>query len=289
VSMVGLKKLRWEDYDICFPEEVEPPVDLSALIGSLANARNLENKGRGGIRIVNLAGKPVACRKYIHGGLFRGITGDIFFSGKRAIDEFQIMLYLQEKGFPIVSPCCVITKNYLLTKNPYILTYYEENSVDLLEFLSKASRKERYRVIKIFAELMWRMEGLGVYHPDLHLNNVLVQSGTRALLLLDFDRARRKSISEEDMERMFWRLNRYADKMEREGRGKMESKEKLLFLRAYGRFSGSDMTGRMAAKAVRKSLLSKLGWSFEGLFYRRQTNSKLKRPASGCPDSKLRK
>jgi hypothetical protein len=282
--MVSLKRLRWEGYDICFPENAEPPVDPPALIAALTTARTLENKGRGGIRIVDMAGKPVACRKYIHGGLFRGITRDIFFSGERAIDEFQIMLYLQERGFPIVSPCCIVTKNYLLTKNPYILTYYEENSVELMEFLNKASQRERYRFIKIFAKLMWQMEGLGVYHPDLHLNNVLVEPGKKSLLLLDFDRARKKSISEGDMERMFWRLNRYADKMEREGRIKLELKEKLLFLRTYGRLSGSDVTGRMAAKAGRKALLSKLGWFFEGLFYRHQTNSKLR-----TQNSELRK
>ena len=126
--MAGLKRLHWERYEICFPADMEAPVEPSALIDSLGDARSLEKKGRGGIRITNIAGKPVACRKYIHGGLFRGITGDIFFSGKRAINEFQIMLYLQERSFPIVSPYCVIIEERLLTKNLYILTYYKEDA-----------------------------------------------------------------------------------------------------------------------------------------------------------------
>jgi hypothetical protein len=268
--------LRWEGYEIYFPDDAEPLADPSALIDSLTSAPSLENKGRGGIRIVTLPGKRLACRKYIHGGFFRGITGDTFFSGKRAIDEFRITLYLQEGGFPVASPYCVIIKKAFLTKTPYILTYYEENGVDLTEFLHGASQRERCRAIKKFATLMSQLEKLGVYHPDLHLNNVLVDSKTKALLFLDFDKARKKPISAREMERMFWRLNRYSDKMEREGRIKIDSKEKLLFLRTYGRLSGSDMTARMAARATRKTLLSKLGWFFEGLFYRVQPNSKLK-------------
>jgi tRNA A-37 threonylcarbamoyl transferase component Bud32 len=266
--MAGLKRVYWGRYEICFPADTETPVEPSALIDSLGDARSLEKKGRGGIRITNIADKPVACRKYIHGGLFRGITGDIFFNRKRAINEFQIMLYLQERSFPIVSPYCVIIEERLLTKNLYILTHYKEDAGDLMEFLQRATQKERYRAIKRLAELMWQMEKLSVYHPDLHLSNVLVESKTRALLFLDFDRTGRKAISAGDMERMFWRLNRYADKMEREGRLIVGGKEKLFFLRAYGRLSGVDMVGRMAAKAARKSILSKLGWFFEGLFYR---------------------
>lgn len=266
--MVGLKRLRWGRYEICFPAEKELPLEPSALIDSLLNARRLDNKGRGGIGILTIAGKPVACRKYIHGGLFRGITGDNFFSGKRALDEFKMMLYLKERDFPVVNPFCVIIEKHFFTKNPYILTYYEENSIDLMEFLDRATQKEGYRAIKRLAELMWQLEKLGVYHPDLHLNNVLAESKTKALLLLDFDRARKKSISKEDMERMFWRLNRYADKMERKGRIKVGVMGRLLFLKAYGRLSSSDMAGRMAAKVIRKGLLSKLGWFFEGLFYR---------------------
>ena len=272
--MAELKKLCIGRYEVWVEVDTVPPVELPALVDGLARARRLEGKGRGGISIANIAGGPIAFRKYIHGGLFGGITGDIFFSGKRAIDEFRIMLYLKEKGFPVVRPFCVVIEKHFLTKTPHILTHYEENSVDLMDFLNGASQRVRYGTIKILAELMWRLGRLGIYHPDLHLNNVLVHRGTKALLFLDFDSARRKPISEEDMERMFWRLNRYAEKMERKGRLKVSAKEKLLFLRIYRRLSGIDMAGRMMKKAGRKRLLSRMGWFFERLFYRDHSDSK---------------
>ena len=273
--MAGLRKLQWGRYEICFSADTEPSVEPSALLDSLSHARELEKKGRGGIRVANIANRPVACRKYVHGGLFRRITGDSFLSGKRALNELQIMLYLQEKDFPVVKPYCVIIEERPFRKNLYILTHYEENTQDLLDFLQGATQKERRRIVKRLAEFMWQMEKLGVYHPDLHLNNVLVEPKTKALLFLDFDRAVRDGILANDMERMFWRLNRYTDKMEREGRLKIGSKEKLFFLKAYERVSGIDMAARMEAKVARKSLLSKLGWFFEGLFYRERTNPTL--------------
>ena len=64
---------------------------------------------------------------------------------------------------------------------------------------------------------------------------------------------------------MFWRLNRYTDKMEREGRLKVGAKEKLLFLRAYGRLSGVDMAGRMAAKAGPKEHAVQTWLVFRGI------------------------
>ena len=57
------------------------------------------------------------------------------------------------------------------------------------------------------------MGQLGIYHPDLHLQNVLVTK-VGDLVFLDFDRAHRKVVTKKDMESMFWRLNRFAEKKE---------------------------------------------------------------------------
>ncbi|MCX5853423.1 MAG: hypothetical protein NTZ24_02350, partial [Deltaproteobacteria bacterium] len=87
---------------------------------------------------------------------------------------------------------------------------------------------------------------------------------------LDFDRAQRKSIGKTDMERMFWRLNRYAEKMERQGKLKVDIKEKLLFLRTYGKLSGFDIAGEMEKKIGLKRIFSQAGWFFESLLYGRK-------------------
>jgi 3-deoxy-D-manno-octulosonic acid kinase len=272
-----LNKITYNQYTIYTPgDRAVPILDPSVLIHKFLNADTLEDKGREGIKILDINGRLIASRKYIHGGLFRAITGQIFFSARRAIDELEIMLYLQNQGFHVVEPYCAITEKHLLTKAPYILTLFEENAVDLTEFLNTSTCKQRFKIIKMLAQLMWHMETLGVYHPDLHLDNVLV-TAEFTLKFLDFDRARRKPIGKTDMERMFWRLNRYVDKMERQGKLKVDIKEKILFLRTYRKLSGFDMAGAMSSKIGRKSLLSRIGWFFESLLYGNQksTNSKL--------------
>ena len=248
---------------------------FSTLIDRFCSAPPLEKKGRGGVKLLDINGRYIACRKYIHGGLLRVITKDIFFSIKRATEELKILLYLKEKEFPVVQPYGLIIKDNFVTKSLYILTVFEENSTDLSEVFCTSTRKQRFRIIKIFAQLMRHMETLGIYHPDLHLNNVLVTAeGT--MKFLDFDRAHRKSITKKDMQRMFWRLNRYAEKMEKQGKLKVSIKERMLFLRIYRRLSGFDMAEAMKNKVNQKGFLSRVGWFFESLFYGNQgaTNSK---------------
>jgi 3-deoxy-D-manno-octulosonic acid kinase len=269
-NLMNLKKTTYNQYTIYTVEDATiSAADPSALINRFLRASFLEKKGRGGIKLIDINGRHIACRKYIHGGLLRVITRDIFFSTKRVEEELEILLYLKERGFPVVQPCGLIVGEGFIARSLYILTVFEENAADLTEALKTSAQKQRFRIIKNLAQLMWHMETFGVYHPDLHLNNVLVTTwGT--LKFLDFDRACRKSITKKDMERMFWRLNRYVEKMERQGKLKIHIKEKILFLRTYRKLSGFDMAEIMASKTGQKSLLSRIGWSFESLLYGRK-------------------
>ena len=115
---------------------------------------------------------------------------------------------------------------------------------------------------------MWMLKQADVYHPDFHLRNVLVTPGSK-LVSLDFDRARRRPVNDEDMKSMFRRLGRFADKMVRQGLLDTDDQEKALFLRTYARLSGVDLTEDLAATARRNSYLNRLGWFVESLFYGR--------------------
>jgi RIO-like serine/threonine protein kinase len=122
------------------------------------------------------------------------------------------------------------------------------------------------RAIRDLARFLWRLENLGIYHPDLHLRNVLVKNDGR-LIFLDFDKACRKDISRKDMESMAWRLNRFAEKWEQKGYLRISMLERLLFLRTYSRLSGYNFEGEMTRKAKSKSLFSRAGWFFESILY----------------------
>ncbi|MBA4389614.1 MAG: hypothetical protein C0399_01590 [Syntrophus sp. (in: bacteria)] len=247
-------------------------VDPALVMGQLSMPHSVITKGRGEIKILSVGDKLLACRKYIHGGLLRGITGDAFFSEKRAARELEITMHLEDNRFPVVSPYGYITERRCCTKSLYLVTFFKENVCDLLEFLKSAGRKERLRVIKDFACLLFEMGRLGVYHPDLHLQNVLVTKAG-GLILLDFDKASFRSVMESDMERMFWRLNRFAEKKEMANELIITMQEKALFLRTIERLSGYNITATMQKQLNSKRLSYKLGWFLESLLYRKQAKT----------------
>jgi tRNA A-37 threonylcarbamoyl transferase component Bud32 len=266
--MHGLKKTVYGKYCLYSPDR---PIDPSALVDAFLKADILEGRGRGSIKILTIDGKIIACRKYLHGGLFRGITKDYFFSAKRAVKELEIIDYLKNAGFPVVEPYGVIVEANAVMKNPYLLTVFEKDAINLLDFFSKAEPGMRQKTIKELAVHMYDLERLGVYHPDLHLNNILITKNN-GMKFLDFDKAYRKSITKEDMERMFWRLNRHAEKMAKKGYVNVHAKEKILFLRSYERLSGYDMLPGMEKHMKFQGQFDRIGWFLDSFLYK--SNSK---------------
>ncbi|HBA54632.1 lipopolysaccharide kinase InaA family protein [Syntrophorhabdus aromaticivorans] len=261
--MIDLKIRDYRDFVLYYTGE---NVDLPALVNKFLRTPIEKQKGRNGIKIFNTGDVRLVCRKYVHGGLLRAITGDVFLTGKRAINELEILLYLQGKGFPVVHPFGVLVHGGPLTKQLHILTVYAENTTDLVDALRISPARERLRLVRKLAKFFWALEMLSIYHPDLHLSNVLV-TRNRGLLFLDFDKAHRKTVTQKDMENMFWRLNRFAEKCEMSGRLRVTPRDKELFLRTYARLSGHDFRPLMASKLERKRLTSRIGWFIESILY----------------------
>lgn len=244
------------------------PLDPSVLLDTLSQGAVAHGRGRGGIRFFQVEGARLVSRKYMHGGLFRAFTGDLFLDSRRASSEAEVMTHLRKEGLPVARPFCVIVERLFLVKRLHLVTYLVDGSVELLERLRASTRKERLRYARRLAESLWRMKRAGVYHPDFHLRNVLVAPGDR-LVLLDFDRARRKTVDDGDMKSMFRRLARFTDKMVSRGTLPAVEEEKAVFLRAYARLSGVDLAPEMKAGARGASSLNRLGWFVESLLYGR--------------------
>ncbi|MBA4417880.1 MAG: hypothetical protein C0392_08220 [Syntrophus sp. (in: bacteria)] len=241
-------------------------MEPALLINQLNGATILKGKGRGDIKILHAGDLTLACRKYVHGGLLRAFTGDIFFSEKRALQEMEAIRSLRENGFPAIEPFCVIVEKRFFAKTLYLVTVFKKDASDLLEFLKISGQMTRFRALRKVAQLFFSLELLGVYHPDLHLNNVLV-TPEKALIFLDFDKSRTGPLAKNDMARMFWRLNRFAEKMERMNYITITLKEKAYFLRVYRRLSGYDMVPNMEKGHETKKVVSRIGWFIERIFY----------------------
>lgn len=241
-------------------------VDPGELTKELREADVLPHLGRGGIKIVSVGGRHLVSRKYLHGGLLRLITQDRFFSDKRCLAEAEVLSYLRGKGFPVVTPFATVAEKRIVGYRLTILTILEEGSLNLLDYLTTSGHRERMSVISGFVHLFCTMQTLGVYHPDLHIANVLVAS-TGKLIFLDFDRARRGTLSTKDREAMLWRLWRHIVKMEHLGRLKLDDQEKNHLLKTYSRVSGIDAETVLGHRARRESYLHKVGRIVESLLY----------------------
>jgi RIO-like serine/threonine protein kinase len=261
--MIKLRKVKIGSFVMYF---VSDAVDPSLFLDRFLRTGNQADKGRGGLKLLSINEELFVCRKYLHGGVGRAVTKDLFLSEKRAINELEIMLYLKENHFPIVEPVGILIGEDFPFRKPHIITKYEENVGELLEFIKVSSRKKRLRAIRDLARFMWYLEKLCVYHPDLHLRNVLVNKNGK-LIFLDFDKAFRKTLSKKNVETMIWRLNRFAEKWEVKGYFRVSIMERLLFVRTYSRLSGYNLEEEMAKKLMGKKLLSRAGWFAESILY----------------------
>ncbi len=246
-------------------------IDPASVLDGLSRPENTLKKGRGEVTLFYAGTDRLVCRKYVHGGLLRALTGEVFYSPKRAARELDVTLYLEEQKFPVVSPYGYIAEKTGLTMSLFFLTFYKEHKSDLFEFLQSAGARERLRAIRGLSTLLFRMGSLGVYHPDLHLRNILV-AGDGSLVFLDFDKAERKVVGEKDMANMFQRLDRYVEKQRKAGLLAVTMREKIYFLRVYERLKGGRVSRTMERTLVRGQRVYGLGWLVESLFYGRPKN-----------------
>lgn len=261
--MISPEKTNYKRFTIY---SYDQPAEASAIIEQISRGELIRNKGRGGIKVLSVNNKKMACRQYIHGGLFRAVTQDRFFSERRALDEADILRYLAENGFPVVRPCFVVAEKRGLTQRLFLITEFVHDASDLLDIWRTASRMKRFRIIKRLAALVRRLELLGIFHPDLHINNILV-TGKGELIFLDFDRAFKKAATVNDMKRIFWRLDRYMEKYAGKGMIAIDMKEKAFFLRAYQKLAGYDILSSMEEQQKTKSVRNRIGWRIESFLY----------------------
>lgn len=243
--------------------------DIAAFINrALAPDRRL-TAGRGAPGVFDFGGNTFVIRQYLHGGWLRGITKGAFLGEGRAFDELDTTLYLEESGFPVVKPFGYISRRSILTNELFFITFFIDQARDLVGYFRSSHARERLRMAKKLAIYFYRLGKLGVYHPDLHLKNVLVDKDDD-LLFLDFDKAHRKNITLDDYEKMFWRLDRYVRKYCEFFGHPVNDRERLIFLRTFEHFSGQKIISKMQENRDKKERSARLGWLIDRMLYKRK-------------------
>jgi tRNA A-37 threonylcarbamoyl transferase component Bud32 len=154
-------------------------------------------QGRGELRTLRLRNHDTALvRCYRHGGLFRNLLGESFFTWPpRPFRELAITEEVRRRGIPTVEVYAACVKR---TWGPFyrgwLVTRHLTDSRDLWEAIRDGFIRN-IGIKKILAAVAQSLRGLhreGVYHRDLNLKNILVRRESdqhvRAYII-DFDRA----------------------------------------------------------------------------------------------------
>lgn len=146
----------------------------------------------------SLGNESFVVRGYWHGGLFGKVLKDFFWDASRPLMELSIC-EVARKGRINTTEIIAIIKNKIA--GPFykcrLVTREIKNSVDLIKLLSHPEDNQldlqKREIINKMAKAVKEMHDAGIYHADLHLKNILVQSdegGRVTVFIIDLDKSR---------------------------------------------------------------------------------------------------
>ena len=150
------------------------------------HAQPVQTGGRGAAWFVDLGIQQGVLRHYRRGGLISRLTKTLYvwsgLSKTRSFQEFYLMHQLQNLGLPVptVMAAQVQRVGFFFYKAALIT-----ERIDGARALAECEDPELWYAAGI---LIQTMHALGVWHADLNVHNILVDS-QGALWLIDFDRA----------------------------------------------------------------------------------------------------
>ncbi len=182
-----------EWFCVC-PESAASEV-VSASRAYLAGAGVSLGTGRGTVRAVVAAGREMVFRRYLHGGIFRGLTGDRFLGPGRFLDELEVSLAAVRGGARVPEPLGLLLKKARLCWRGALITGRIARASDLAAFLAGTSPDpgRLRRVLEAVASAAAGLHGAGIRHRDFHLKNILLEEtgGEFRAWIIDLDRADR--------------------------------------------------------------------------------------------------
>ncbi|MHC5063573.1 MAG: lipopolysaccharide kinase InaA family protein [Planctomycetota bacterium] len=200
--------------------------------GKLAGA-----KGRGGVGCFRLRdGLELVCRDYRRGGIIGWILRNTFFDPRRPERELRILEELSRAGVPTVEPIAALSRPTLLGHRLRLVTQLFSGGLTLPDFIA-AHPEQRAAAVRGVGSLVARAFDCGLWHRDLHPDNILARAGAEGpeLRLIDLDRAElRADLSDEDRDRMLIRMARYLPRHADQLPVAIHASEYLRFLAGMG-------------------------------------------------------
>lgn len=176
------------------------------------------------ILMESLGKESFVVREYRHGGLFGNVLKDIFWDASRPLRELSIC-EVARRGRINTTEIIAIVKNKI--SGPLykcrLVTKEIQNSVDLIELLSHPEDNQldtqKRQIINKMAKAVHDMHDAGIYHADLHLKNILVQSFERGrvnVYIIDLDKSKQyEKVTFQSRVSNITRLDRSLEKFKR--------------------------------------------------------------------------
>jgi len=202
------------------------------------------------LKIESLDNESFVVREYWHGGLFRKILRDIFWDGLRPLRELSICEAAGKSGIK-TSEVIAIVKNRILgpVYKCRLVSKEITGAIDLMELLFNPEENKlvirKRQIINETAKAVKEMHDAGIYHADLHLKNILVQSavgGKDNVYIIDLDKSHQyEKVNSHKRVKNIIRLDRSVEKMIRSNKDvfgqefpfPISKTDKLRFLKEY--------------------------------------------------------
>lgn len=152
--------------------------------------------GRGNTHFLRWHDQELVLRHYHRGGLVQRISRQHYlFTGierTRAMREFDMLVYLQQKKLPVSPPfACQVIRSGLRYRASLVTRRLPGQT--LAEYLVSEHKAELQPLIwQTLGELIGRLHALGVCHADLNAHNLMIDADADAdarVFVIDFDRA----------------------------------------------------------------------------------------------------
>ena len=229
----------------------------------------------------SLGNESFVVREYWHGGMIGKILKDLFWDGMRPVRELLVCEAASRGGIK-TTEIIAIVKNRIMGPlyKLRLVTKEITESIDLIElFLHSGENrllKQKREIITKLAKAVNDMHDAGIYHADLHLKNILVQSdagGGVQVYIIDLDKSKQyEKISVQRRMKNIMRLDRSVVKMRRKNRDvfsktfPVSKSDRIRFLKEYvGLDNNFSKPLRYYVQSYSKThTLHRLWWSVGG-------------------------
>jgi 3-deoxy-D-manno-octulosonic acid kinase len=178
----------------------------------------LPTGGRGEMRVTRHADQDYVIRHYRRGGKLASVNQDCYlWNGlglSRPWREWRLLAELHERGLPVPKPLAAKLTRRGVIYRADLATARLPAEGSLAELLLRAPLAES--VWQAIGRVIWDFHAYGVCHADLNAHNVMLADSGARIWLLDFDKARHRSLAHGWQRANLERLKRSLDKVRRE-------------------------------------------------------------------------